>query len=51
MIGYVPTAAAFEGGGYETTLSMGSKLDPCAASMLTDAALALLQTLHVPRAG
>ena len=43
MIGYVPTLQAFDRGGYETTLSMGSKLDPTAARMLTDAAL---KTLH-----
>jgi hypothetical protein len=38
MIGYVPTRAAFDGGGYETTLSMGTKLDPAAGEMLTAAA-------------
>lgn len=39
MIGYVPTRAAFDRGGYETTLSMGTKLDPGAADLLIDAAL------------
>jgi hypothetical protein len=44
MIGYVPTEAAFARGGYETTLSMGSKLDPSAARRLTDAALQLVHS-------
>jgi hypothetical protein len=39
MVGYVPTRRAFERGGYETTLSMGSKLDPGAGELLIDAAL------------
>jgi hypothetical protein len=43
MIGYVPTEAAFARGGYETTLSMGSKLHPSAAGQLTELALSLLR--------
>jgi hypothetical protein len=42
MVGYVPTKIAFEHGGYETTVSMGNKLDPIAADLLTDTALRLL---------
>jgi hypothetical protein len=45
MIGYVPTRAAFERGGYECTLSMGSKLDPSGAEMLTARALDLVATI------
>jgi neutral ceramidase len=45
MIGYVPTEAAFSRGGYETTLSMGSKLDPSAARRLTEAAMELLSSV------
>jgi hypothetical protein len=45
MIGYVPTREAFERGGYETTLSMGSKLDPSAGELLIDAALRVLRSL------
>ena len=44
MIGYVPTLAAFSRGGYETTLSMGSKLDLTAARRLTEAAIGLLSS-------
>jgi hypothetical protein len=39
IIGYVPMEKAFERGGYETSLSMGSKLDPRAANLLTQTAL------------
>ena len=42
IIGYVPTEEAFARGGYECTLSMGSKLDPSAARLLTQAALDVL---------
>jgi hypothetical protein len=42
IVGYLPTLRAFEGGGYECTISMGSKLDPSAAKLLTDAALGVL---------
>ena len=47
MIGYVPMREAFDRGGYETTLSMGTKLDPAAAEMLIDTALRLLRSLPV----
>jgi len=43
MVGYVPTVKAFERGGYETTISMWSKLAPEAGDMLTDAAIQLIQ--------
>jgi hypothetical protein len=42
MIGYIPTRAAFDRGGYECTLSMGSKLDPGAAEMITASGIELL---------
>ncbi len=42
MVGYVPTRHAFERGGYETTVSMWSKLAPEAGDMLAEAALDLL---------
>ena len=44
MVGYVPTQTAFDRGGYETTLSMGSKLDPGAADLLIGAALRAIQS-------
>lgn len=42
MIGYVPTAAAFTRGGYETTFSSGHKLAPPAGDLLADTAIALI---------
>ena len=42
IVGYVPTLEAFDRGGYECTLSMGSKLDPGAAELLIEAALGQL---------
>jgi neutral ceramidase len=45
MVGYVPTRLAFERGGYETTISMGSKLDPIAGEMLVKTSLGLLQDM------
>jgi len=45
IIGYVPTAEAFDRGGYETTLSMGSKLAPQAAQMLIETALEQLRSV------
>jgi len=46
IVGYVPSEQAFLRGGYECTLSMGSKLDPSAAKLLTEAALAELNSLQ-----
>ena len=42
MVGYVPHAAAFERGGYETTIAEWSKLAPEAGDMLADAALRVI---------
>ena len=42
MVGYVPTRVAFEHGGYETTVSMGNKLDPVAVDLVTEAALRVI---------
>jgi len=44
MVGYVPTARAFDGGGYECTLATSSKLEPNAGDRLVVAARALLAT-------
>ena len=44
-VGYVPTARAFEGGGYETRTGRGSRLVPNALSMIEQAALDVLKTL------
>jgi hypothetical protein len=38
IVGYVPPAAAFERGGYETTFLSTSKLAPAAGQLLLDAA-------------
>jgi hypothetical protein len=46
MIGYVPTDEAFKRGGYETTLSMGSKLDPSAGRTLVQTALTAARELR-----
>ncbi len=43
MIGYIPTREAFTRGGYECTLSMGSKLDPSAAERITQTGIQLLR--------
>ena len=43
MVGYVPTAAAFKRGGYETTLAMSSRLGPKAGDILADGAIALVR--------
>ncbi|HTL30921.1 MAG TPA: hypothetical protein VL282_16945 [Tepidisphaeraceae bacterium] len=43
MIGYIPTREAFDRGGYECTLSMGSKLDPSAAEKITQTGIELLR--------
>ncbi len=43
MVGYIPTRIAFEHGGYETTVSMGNKLTPNAANLVTEAALRVIQ--------
>jgi hypothetical protein len=45
MVGYVPHKAAFEGGGYETTLAEWSKLVPEAGDIMADAALRLIAEL------
>lgn len=42
MVGYVPTRAAIEGGGYEASISMTSKLVPEAGDLLAAKALELL---------
>ena len=41
--GYVPTRLAFEGGGYETNTSNGSKWDPSALERIEQAAVRLLK--------
>ena len=43
MVGYVPTKAAFQRGGYETTLLNTSKLGHDAGDMLVDAAVRLIK--------
>jgi hypothetical protein len=43
MVGYVPTRAAFERGGYETTFGIPSWLAPEAGDMLADAAIELIR--------
>ncbi len=43
MVGYVPTAAAFARGGYETTFAPWSKLAPEAGQLITDAAVELVR--------
>ena len=45
IVGYVPTEEAFTRGGYECTVSMGSKLDPSGAKLLTQTALEQLGNL------
>lgn len=42
MVGYVPHSAAFERGGYETTLAEWSKLVPEAADMIADKVLEII---------
>lgn len=44
MVGYVPSAEAFQRGGYETTFAMSSRLAPEAAGILVDAALGLVKS-------
>ncbi len=44
-VGYLPTKAAFQRGGYETHTGAGSKLTPEALTMVGDAALAMLGEL------
>ncbi|MBR4674035.1 MAG: hypothetical protein IKP00_06170 [Victivallales bacterium] len=41
-VGYIPTAAAFVGGGYEPTLCRGSHHAPISGKLITDASLKLL---------
>jgi hypothetical protein len=48
MIGYIPARDAFDGGGYECTLSMGSKLDPAAAEMITQTGIELIRRTTTP---
>lgn len=45
-VGYVPTKKAFEGGGYETRTSSGSKLPPGALQEITATATEMLKELH-----
>jgi hypothetical protein len=42
-VGYVPTAEAFVGGGYETELARSSKLTPAAGPLLVNAAVEALE--------
>ena len=44
-VGYVPTAQAFERGGYETRTGAGSKLAPKALRMVGDESLGMLRTI------
>jgi len=44
MVGYVPTQAAFERGGYETTFAASSRMAPEAGDMMADAAIGLVRT-------
>lgn len=43
MVGYVPHAAAFQRGGYETTLGDSSRLAPEAGDILADTAIELIK--------
>ncbi len=43
MVGYLPTKAAFERGGYETTFSFGHRMAPEAGDLLANTAIALLK--------
>ena len=45
IVGYVPTREAFAGGGYEQKLGNNSKLSPVAGEMMTETALALLDSM------
>jgi hypothetical protein len=45
-VGYIPTADAFERGGYETRLAYSSRLVPEAGDAMTDTGLELLRELH-----
>ena len=45
MLGYVPTAQAFKGGGYEPTLCRGSKLQPEAGDQIVEETIRLLNLL------
>lgn len=45
IVGYVPTREAFEGGGYEQRLGNNSKLSPVAGELMTETALALLDSM------
>jgi hypothetical protein len=45
-LGYVPTERAFKGGGYETRIGRGSRLVPEALTMIEDAAIDLVKSLH-----
>lgn len=45
IVGYIPTREAFLGGGYEQRLGNNSKLSPVAGEMMTETALALLDSM------
>ncbi len=45
IVGYVPMREAFEGGGYEQRLGNNSKLSPAAGEIMTETALALLDSM------
>ncbi|MCS7192096.1 MAG: neutral/alkaline non-lysosomal ceramidase N-terminal domain-containing protein [Armatimonadetes bacterium] len=49
MVGYLPTADAFTGGGYEVRLARSSQLVPDAGSQIVGVALQLLHSLAVPK--
>jgi len=46
-VGYIPTAEAFTGGGYETDLARSSKLIPEAGDMIVQKAVELLSALTI----
>ncbi len=43
MVGYVPTAEAFQRGGYETTLGPPSKLAPDSGDRIANAVIAMIR--------
>jgi hypothetical protein len=44
-VGYIPTRAAFDRGGYETTFGPSSMLSASAGDMIVDAAMELLEQM------
>ena len=45
IVGYIPTREAFGGGGYEQRLGNNSKLSPVAGEIMSESALALLDSM------